>query len=341
MEENRPGEGQEQIGSDGSGTRDQTVPGRHIRFHGSGASLFGIHVVNILLTILTLGIYYFWGKVKVRNYIYSQSEFEGDRFAYHGTGKELLLGWLRAILIMAVAFAILFGLFYLFGKNPAESLVLIYLLFLPFLFLGLIPIAIVGAWRYRLSRSSWRNIRFSFRGSTKDFLKLYAPGLLLTMITLGLYSPYFEIRLLKFLLDRSYFGTSSFHFDGNGRDLFPHFLVAFLLLPFTLGLSMFWYAARQHRYCWSHTRFEGAQFHSTMTGGSLLWLHLVNGFLVMITLGLGTPWVVVRTARFMFERTSLHGPLDLSSVVQAARDAEATGTGEGIADLLDMDLGIL
>ena len=68
---------------------------RKLRFHGTGGSLYGIHIVNMLLTGLTLGIYYFWGKVKVRNYIFSQSEFEGDRFAYHGTGKELLIGWLR------------------------------------------------------------------------------------------------------------------------------------------------------------------------------------------------------------------------------------------------------
>ena len=63
---------------------------RKLRFHGTGGSLFGIHIVNMLLTGLTLGIYYFWGKVKVRNYVFSQSEFEGDRFAYHGTGKELI-----------------------------------------------------------------------------------------------------------------------------------------------------------------------------------------------------------------------------------------------------------
>ncbi|MEE8224479.1 MAG: DUF898 family protein, partial [candidate division NC10 bacterium] len=51
-------------------------------FHGTGGSLFGIHIVNMFLTVITLGIYYFWGKTKVRNYLWSQTDFAGDRFAY-------------------------------------------------------------------------------------------------------------------------------------------------------------------------------------------------------------------------------------------------------------------
>ena len=376
MEQNPPGGGQG-VTTPPAETDSQSDQVRKLRFHGTGGSLFGIHIVNMLLTGLTLGIYYFWGKVKVRNYVFSQSEFEGDRFAYHGTGKELLLGWLRAVAIMGSVFGILFGLFYILGAQSIHSLAVIYPFFLLFLVFGLIPIAIVGAWRYRLSRSSWRNIRFSFRGHTREFMKLYAPGLLLTMITLGLYSPYFETRLQKFLLDQTYFGTSPFRFDGEGKNLFWPFTRAWLftiLIPIVLfgllslgsmislgfaevivisiililtplgRLPLVWFAARRHRYYWGHTHFGGAHFQSTVTGGSLLWLELVNGILLVVTLGFAQPWVLVRTVRFMFERVSLHGSLDLAAIEQEAREAGATG--EGIADLLDtelldMDLGIL
>ena len=317
---------------------------RKLRFHGSGGSLFGIHIVNMLLTALTLGIYYFWGKVKVRNYVYSQSEFEGDRFAYHGTGKELLIGWLKGMAILAAIYGISFAFPYLLGEKSAWGRML-YLLFpLPFLFFGLIPIAIAGAWRYRLSRSSWRNIRFSFRGHTREFMKLYAPGLLLTMFTLGFYGPIFSCKIRKFLLDRTWFGNAPFSFDGDGKELLGPYAVAFFLGLPTLGLSWFWYGARQHRYLWSHTRFGGADFGCSITGGSLFWLKFVNGILLVVTLGFAQPWVLVRTVRFMFERISLHGALDLAVIEQEAREAGATG--EGIADLLDtelldMDLGIL
>ncbi len=75
---------------------------RRLTFHGSGGTLFGIYVVNILLTIVTFGFYRFWGKVKIRRFMLSQTGFEGDRFAYHGTGKELLHGFAKAVLFVGM-----------------------------------------------------------------------------------------------------------------------------------------------------------------------------------------------------------------------------------------------
>ena len=376
MEQNPPGGGQG-VTAPPAETDSQPDQVRKLRFHGTGGSLFGIHIVNMLLTGLTLGIYYFWGKVKVRNYVFSQSEFEEDRFAYHGTGKELLIGWLKGMAILAAIYGVSFALLYLSGERSVRGQVLFFLFLLPPLLFGLVPIAIAGAWRYRLSRSSWCNIRFSFRGHTREFMKLYAPGLLLTIITLGFYSPIFACKIRKFLLDRTWFGTTPFTYDGEGKDLFWPYVKAVLLTILTalslvgllLGLAgatmgvaevviiililtltplgrlpMFWYAARRHRYHWSHTRFGGANCRCEITGGSLFWLEFVNGILLVVTLGFAQPWVLVRTVRFMFERISLHGSLDLAAIEQEAREAGATG--EGIADLLDtelldMDLGIL
>ncbi len=79
-------------------------PARQPSFVGNAGALFGIQLVNLLLTVVTLGIYSFWGKTRVRGYLWSQTEFEGDRFAYHGTGKELLIGWLKAFAILFVLF---------------------------------------------------------------------------------------------------------------------------------------------------------------------------------------------------------------------------------------------
>jgi len=72
-----------------------------------GWLLLGIHIVNVLLTIVTLGVYYFWAKVRVRSYILSQTECAGDRFAYHGTGRELLLGFVKAVLLIGIPFLLL------------------------------------------------------------------------------------------------------------------------------------------------------------------------------------------------------------------------------------------
>ena len=77
------------------GTRTGPISHRRLLFHGTTATLYRVYFVNLLLTILTLGIYGPWARVKIRQYCYGQTELEGDRFAFHGTGEELLIGWLK------------------------------------------------------------------------------------------------------------------------------------------------------------------------------------------------------------------------------------------------------
>ena len=68
-----------------------------LQFHGVGIDLALIILRNIALTIVTIGIYSFWGKVRVRQFLWQNSEFHGQRFIYHGTGGELLIGYLKVI----------------------------------------------------------------------------------------------------------------------------------------------------------------------------------------------------------------------------------------------------
>src|SRR5207245_2228241 len=75
-------------------------------------------------------------------------------------------------------------------------------------------IAAVGAHRYRLSRTSWRGIRFSFRARTRDFVKLFIGGSMLTTLTLGLYYPVFDTRRRAFMVAHAHFGNRPFGFDG-------------------------------------------------------------------------------------------------------------------------------
>jgi uncharacterized membrane protein YjgN (DUF898 family) len=309
---------------------------RRLFFHGTGGSLFGIQIVNIFLMLLTLGIYSFWAKVRVRRYLMSQTEFEGDRFAYHGTGKELLIGFLKAMLIFGLPVSLLNVLPELLGAGMAIKVlagILLYLIVLVF-----IPFAMVGARRYRLSRTSWRGIRFSFRGPVKDFIKLFIRGSLLTTATLGLYYPFFETQRYGFMVSHSHFGNHKFDFDGRGRDLFGSYLLTLLLFFPTAGLYWIWFLAQKQRYFWDHTSFATARFHCTVTGGRLLVLYLGNFLLLLVTLGLAWPWVSVRNIRFAFAYLSVEGPLDLAVVQQEAQAASATG--EGLAGFLDADFDL-
>jgi uncharacterized membrane protein YjgN (DUF898 family) len=309
---------------------------RRLRFHGSAGGLFGIQVVNTLFTLLTLGVYYFWGKVRVRAYLHGGTELEGDRFAYHGTGRELLTGFAKGVAVFFIPVALLSIVPQLYGFPDQVTRALAMLLWLAGLLL--VPVAMVGARRYRLSRTSWRGIRFSFRGRARSFVEIFVVGTILTSLTLGIYYPVFVTRRQAFMISNSYFGSRKFDFDGRGRDLLRPFLVMILLFLPTLGLSWFWFSARRQRYFTEHTRFGTTMFRCEVTGGRQAWLTLSNLVVLVATVGLAWPWTVVRGLRFTFRYTTLQGPLDVGDVRQDARDASATG--EGLAGLLDADFGL-
>jgi uncharacterized membrane protein YjgN (DUF898 family) len=302
---------------------------RKFSFHGTGGALFGIYVVNIILNFLTLGIYHFWGTVKIRNYLYSEFELLGERFAYHGTGWELFIGWLKAMAIIIAGLTIINLLSVL---NPAFNLLIFPVLIL------VIPFARVGARRYRMSRSSWQGIRFSFRGRFGKALGLYFNGIVLSIVTLGIYIPFFHVRMQNFWRNFSYFGNTPFRYDGKGSNLLGAYLLCVLLTLPTLGICWFWYRAKLWRYDWEHTRFEGVRFRSTVTGGGLLALKLVNLLLLVFTLALALPWTIVRTIKFRLRHHDMEGSVDLEKIEQDARSAGAMG--EGLLDQMDIGGGL-
>jgi uncharacterized membrane protein YjgN (DUF898 family) len=309
---------------------------RQLGFHGSASGLFGLMVVNALLTLLTLGIYYFWGKARVRAYLLGETELEGDRFAYHGTGRELLVGFAKGVAVFFVPVALLSILPQVYGFPDEVTRSLAMLLWLAGLLL--VPVAMVGARRYRLSRTSWRGIRFSFRGRARDFVGIFVVGTVLTSLTLGIYYPIFITRRQAFMVSNAYFGSGKFDFDGRGRDLLKPFLLMIVLFIPTLGLSWFWFSARRQRYFTDHTRFGATRFRSTVPGGALAWLQISNVVAIVVSLGLLWPWTVVRSVAFTLRYLSLLGPLELADVHQDAQAASATG--EGLAGLLDADFGV-
>lgn len=187
--------------------------GRQLTFHGKVGTLFGIILSNWLLTVLTLGIYHFWGKTRIRQYIFSHLEFEGDRFDYHGTGWELFLGSLKSLLL----FVPVGGIAYLLpmGLN---------VLFVYLAIAAIIPLAMYGARRYQLSRLSWRNVRFSFRGRVGPCYRIMMLGVLLSPLSLGLYVPHFRAKLTRYWTEHTYFGNTPFRYTGLEKDLFSIYL---------------------------------------------------------------------------------------------------------------------
>lgn len=300
---------------------------------GSGGELFAIFIVNALLTIVTLGIYRFWAKTRVRRYLWSHSSIAGERLEYTGTGKELFLGFL-----VAMAFLVLGGLLIFFLSTLLADLHPL-LAALPWLLLyvALLTLPLIGIYsarRYTLSRTRWRGIRFAQSGSALRYAALGLGLGLLSILTLGLYTPFARARLTRYTTDNTWFGSQAAQFSGTGRALFGRFALALLLTLPTLGLYWFWYAAAEARYFAEQTGFQGAQLASTITGGALLKLAVTNLLLLVFTLGLAYPWVVVRTVRLYAEHYTLKGAINFAALAQSTQ--RAPRTGEGLVEAFGM-----
>ncbi len=317
-----------------------------VTYRGTGGGLLGLFLINALLTVVTLGVYSFWARAKTRRFFYSNTELAGDRFAFHGTGPEMLKGWLVGMAVVMGLVIVMGGAMSLTGPMapgaPPNAAQILVMLAYGLSLLCLIAIAMNGSRRYRLSRSSWRGIRFSFLGEWKDFLGVMVPGVLLTIITLGLYSPFYRNKSRAFLVNHARFGSLEFGYDGHGGDLFGKYVIALLLAIPTLGLMLVWYRAFEHRYFWGHTTVGPARFRSTVTGGTMLMLGIGNIALVLFTLGIGIPWAMTRWLRYLCETTELEGDIPWKEIEQRAQSSSpiAEGLAQGLDVNVDLGLGM-
>ncbi|MBL4710405.1 MAG: DUF898 domain-containing protein [Flavobacteriales bacterium] len=305
-----------------------------LEFKGKGGEYFGIVVVNWLLTLVTLGFYYPWAKAKQLKYLYGETSLRNDPFAFHGTGKEMFVGFIKAI----VVFGLLYGLFFLFIYLGMPSIAILVL------YAGLIailPIAIHGSYRYRMSRTSWRGIRFGYRGNRVEFTKKFFKWVFFTIITFGFYGAWFAINVRNYVLSNIRFGNLKVQYKGNGGDFFVMNLIGYLLSIVTFGIYSFWWQKNLFAYYVDNLSVEDGErkikLKSLATGGDFFALLIVNMLIIVFTFGLGYAWVVCRTMHFIFNKIELTGDIDLNRISQT-EDKFTDATGEDIGDFLDLDL---
>jgi uncharacterized membrane protein YjgN (DUF898 family) len=315
-------------------TSPKTECSYRMGFQGNGRALFGITLTNLIKTIFTLGIYRFWAKTRLRQYIFGETLFAGDRFSYHGTANELLRGAVRFGLFFIFFVVVTVYTFLEYGPIASELVGNIFTI----IFMIVLPFLMVGAWKYRLSRTAWRGIRFSFRGQGREALTVYFKGYLLVLLTLGLYWPYFKMETEKFWRQNSWFGDIQMHFSGKGKDFLKKFIVALFITPITLGFYLFWFRADLNRYIWSHTHIRRGTFDFPIKGRDFFNLKVANFFLIVLTLGLATSWVVVRNRKFIADHLTFSGNIELNRVVQEMQDSGAFS--EESMDIMDVPVSI-
>ncbi|MET2898718.1 YjgN family protein [Vibrio rotiferianus] len=126
-----------------------------ISFEGRGGELFGIWIINVLLSIVTLGIYSAWAKVRTKRYFYGNTYIDGENFEYHAEPMQILKGRLVALAIVLV-----WGI--------ANSFILPLALVLLLLFYVALPWLLWSNARFDSAMTSYRNVHFSFNSSLKD-----------------------------------------------------------------------------------------------------------------------------------------------------------------------------
>jgi uncharacterized membrane protein YjgN (DUF898 family) len=188
-----------------------------------------IVLVNALLTILTLGIYRFWAKTRVRRYLWSRTSLLGDAFEYTGTGGELFRGFLVVLFLVLLP---LFAYSWAIGLLiPPERVWLQLAALAPFYaaILFLLGVATHRARRYRFSRTSWRGVHGAQQGSAARYGLKYFGSMLLNAVTLGWTYPWANTRLTAALTNDVWFGDRRFAFAGSAKPLYKRFAAVWLL----------------------------------------------------------------------------------------------------------------
>ncbi|WP_265942616.1 DUF898 family protein [Dechloromonas sp. A34] len=336
----------------------------NFRFVGDGGEYFRIWIVNLLLSILTLGIYSAWAKVRREQYFHRNLLLDGSGFDYHGQPIAILKG-------RAVAVVLLLSLSVAQNISPlAYGIVALGLL-------ALLPWLAVKAFRFRAHNTSYRGLRFSFHGSYGQAFKVFFGYGLLVPLTLWLAFPVFYRQVRKFILDNTRFGTTAFDcavttgtlykifllpgliFIGlivalgviagmaaagaAGKEAFLALGVVFMLIPLLLVISQAvivpYVAARITNAIWGTTRLGFHRFVSRLPVGGYIGLTVVNWLAIIFTLGLFIPWAQVRVARFRAEYLALAVSGSLNDFV-AGEASTASAIGDEAAEMFDLDIGL-
>ena len=254
-----------------------------LSYDGAAGAAMNIALSNSLLTLATLGVYRFWGKTRLRRYLWSRVSFLGDRVEYTGTGRELLLGFIAAIVVLGFLGGSLIGLEIALGIDhplywTAQGVNSVILLFLVF-------VAEYRARRYRLSRTEWRGIRFAQDGSSLRYALLALGWAAVTVLSLGLAYAVYRTRLQRYRTTHTSFGNRRFAFEGRAAGLLKTWFLAWLFLLPTFGLTYIWYRAREFRHFAAKSRCGALAFASDLETGAMYRIVVFFSVLTLVVLG--------------------------------------------------------
>jgi len=201
-------------------SEQKTTP---IVFNGKAGEYFGIWIVNLLLTLVTFGIYSAWAKVRRKKYFYNNTLIDNVGFDYHAKPIAILKG--RVI-------AFIFFLGYAFGGqlNPfiPALCMLVFFIALPWL--------VVRSSMFNARNTSHRGLRFDFVGKLGEAVRVFFVLPMITIFTLGLFAPFASQQKNKFMMSNHKFGLSQFDMQATAKQFYKVYLWLFVIPVVILGI---------------------------------------------------------------------------------------------------------
>jgi uncharacterized membrane protein YjgN (DUF898 family) len=334
-------------------------------FTGTGGEYFRIWIVNLLLTIITLGIYSAWAKVKRQQYFYRNTWLNGSSFDYHGSPHAILKGRIIAV--------VLFGAYNITIKTAPLAGMAIFLLILVAM-----PFLVVKSFQFRLRNASYRGLRFSFVGTIKAAYLNFILYPLLAFISLTLLAPLAQQRIKKYQHENSRYGQTQFSFDAGAGGFYKIYLMTVLMTVtvmaaalslITFGISFaggmpaandpqrFWkfvvagylvlislmffvspyVVSRTQNLIWNSTYLGAHRFTSTLQARKLFWIFLSNILGIIVTLGLFKPFADIRFLRYHIESMGVQMDGGMESFV-AEQNQDVSAVGTEVAQIFDFDI---
>ncbi|MFG1488709.1 YjgN family protein [Oceanospirillum sp. HFRX-1_2] len=334
-------------------------------FTGKKMEYFKLWLVNLLLSIITLGIYSAWAKVRNTQYLYGHTQVDGHRFSFLAKPIQILIGRMLAVVVFAIYTMIS-------GLNPILGLICGLLLVAAY------PWLINSGLRFSMRNTSYRNVRFSFNGTYGGAFITFMLLPILGVLSLWLAMPWVLKKIHDYIYENISYGGKSVQLStstgyyykaslitlgisavifGGGylvveaTDLLYKLqygyisiaavmplILAFYLVALSLIAGVFY--ALMFNHLGNAMKIDDvASLKTNLSVQSYCWLNLSNSLLLIVTLGLAFPVTLIRKNRLLASATEVTLQPDLERLVNTEQTDERA-FGEEAAGVFDVDLSL-
>ena len=334
-----------------------------IRFTGSGKEYFGIWIVNVILSIITIGIYSAWAKVRRETYFKNNTTITDIGFGYHATGLQIFKGRMIAFTALVV-------------MNVASTFFPLISLALLIAIIFLLPWILNNSMRFAARMTSYRNIRFNWHGTYWKTFWFFIIAPVFSFISFGILLPLISKSYYTYFARSHSYGISNFSCEPKVKDYYfafgvgvvlPSALVTisiailFLLFPMKIsnpldayGLSLFvpiaivtaivflsfLYAILCRNLMMKSLVLSNvAKFDSEIGPLKYVWINISNLVVIILSLSLMLPWAKVRLYTYLANCSKIELSGDLDKFVDEI-NKDKSSFGEELAEIEGFEVTI-